>query len=105
MANEKRLFDDNFKYIQFDNWCVFCGEPIPDGQLTCKTCACIVKDLTPEQQRAIKEYVRDAENRERLHAAVNDIKEKLQQALAPITERIFIFLELICDALQKEGDE
>lgn len=88
-----------------DNWCVFCGEPIPDGQLTCSMCACIVKDLTPEQQRALQEYVDDAERREKLHEAVNEIKDKLKQALAPVAEQVCNFIEVICGALHKEGDE
>lgn len=86
-----------------ENWCVFCGEPIPEGQLTCNICACMVKDLTPEQQQAIKEYVRDVENRENLHAAVNEIKEQLKRAIAPVVDAICNFIDVICTTLQKEG--
>lgn len=88
-----------------ENWCVFCGEPIPDGQLTCSLCAYIVKELSPEQQRAIKEYIRDAENREKLHSSVNEIKERLRQAIAPVADCIIDFINRIYDALQKEGDQ
>lgn len=87
-----------------ENWCVFCGEPIPDGQLTCKTCACIVEDLTPEQQRAFEELVRDAESREKLHAEMNKVKELLKQALEGIGAKLRDIAEKICNALQKEGD-
>ena len=88
-----------------DNWCALCGEQIPDGQLFCKSCALLVKDLSPEQQRALEKINSEEEAREQLRAAINNVKAQLQQALAPVVDAIVRLSDIVCTAIAERSDE
>jgi polyhydroxyalkanoate synthesis regulator phasin len=83
-----------------DNWCVFCGQPIEDGKLTCDQCEGIVQDLTPEQRKALEKYAQDEEARAKLKEAIRNIKE----AVKPICDAVLCAIEAICDALGGADD-
>lgn len=82
-----------------DNWCVFCGKPIEDGQLTCSACVSIVEDLTIEQRREFERILKDEHDRAAFIAAVGKVKENA----AKLIDVIYNAVEAIAEYLAERG--
>ena len=85
-----------------ENICVFCGAPIPDGEVYCNECSVYVSSLTPEQRLVLEKITRDVEDREKLYAAICEIKEQIRIAFAPVIDAIRNIIDTICEAIKKE---
>ena len=74
-------------------YCVFCGEEIPDDRLVCPECEVLVKDLTPDQRKALERLQADLDAAREFSRAWGDLRRHLVEALQPVKEIIAIFAE------------
>lgn len=86
------------------NYCIFCGDEIPDDQAICNTCPAILDSLPPKQQKKLQRVIENEEAMAKLRAAIQEIKLQLRIALEPVISAICAFIDTVLD-MTEEGDD
>lgn len=87
-----------------DNWCVFCGQPIEAGKLTCDDCAVFIKDLTPEQKRVLAKIQADYDSRTALIESMAAVRTQIAELLDYVIAAIRRMVDVIIPMLNEEED-
>lgn len=86
------------------NYCIFCGEEIPDDQATCNTCLAILNSLPPDQQKKMQRVIENEEAMAKLRAAIQELKMQLRIALEPVISTICAFIDTVFAATEEVDD-
>lgn len=86
------------------NYCIFCGEEIPDDQAICDICPAILNSLPPDQQKKMQRVIENEEAMAKLRAAIQEIKMQLRIAFEPVVAAIIGFLDTVF-AVTEEADD
>ena len=73
------------------NYCIFCGEEIPDDQAICDFCPAVLNSLPPDQQKKMQRVIENEEAMAKLRAALQELKMQLRIALEPVVATIIGF--------------
>lgn len=83
------------------NYCILCGEEIPEDQAICDICPAILNSLDPKQQKKMQRVIEDEQARENLRAALQEVKLQLRIALFPVADAIIDFIDRVCKATEE----
>lgn len=71
-----------------DNYCILCGEEIPEHKKVCGVCSAVYESLPPERAKKLTKVIENEEARENLRAGLREIKLQLMNAMAPVAEAL-----------------
>ena len=77
------------------NYCIFCGEEIPEDQVICDICPAILNSLPPEQQKRMQRVIENEEAMAKLRAGLREVKLQLRIAMEPVAVAIIDFLDTV----------
>lgn len=77
------------------NYCIFCGEEIPDDQAICDICPAILNSLPPDQQKKMQRVIENEEAMAKLRAALREFKLQLRIALEPVITSMIAFIDTV----------
>ena len=77
------------------NYCIFCGDEIPEDQAICNICPAILNNLPPKQQKKMQRVIENEMAMIELRRALYDVKQQLKIALAPVVEVICDFIDTV----------
>lgn len=86
------------------NYCVFCGEEIPEDQAICDICRAILNSLPLDQQKKMLRVIENEEAMAKLRAALREIKLQIRIALEPVVAAIIGFLDTVFDMTEEADD-
>ena len=77
------------------NYCIFCGEEIPEHKKVCGVCSVVYESLPPERAKKLHKLIENEEARANLCAALQEIRLQLMIALSPVVEAISSFIDTV----------
>lgn len=77
------------------NYCIFCGEEIPEDQAICEFCSAVLNSLPPKQQKKLQKAIENEEAMARLRAGLREVKLQMRIALEPVIGAICDFLDTV----------
>lgn len=77
------------------NYCVFCGEEIPEYRVICKQCNVVLDSLPPDRAKKLQKVLKNEEARAKLRAAIREVKLQMRIALEPIVALIVDFIDSV----------
>lgn len=86
------------------NYCIFCGEEIPEHRAACGLCTTIMDSLPPERQKKMKRVLEDEEAMAKLRTALREFKLQMRIALEPVAASIIAFIDTVF-AVTEEADD
>ena len=86
------------------NYCIFCGEEIPEDQAACNTCPAILDSLPPDRAKRLEKLLEDEEARIKFRTGIQVIKLQLRLAIKPVVECIFDFIDSLLAATEEIDD-
>ena len=86
------------------NYCIFCGEEIPEDQAICDICPAILNSLDPKQQKKMQRVIENEEAMARLRAGLREVKLQMRIALEPVVVAICDFLDAVLEVTEVEKD-
>lgn len=86
------------------NYCIFCGEEIPDDQATCNTCLAILDSLPPNRAKKLQKVLENEEARIKFRTGIQMLKLQLKIALKPVIECLCDFIDAMIDATEDADD-
>lgn len=86
------------------NYCIFCGEEIPDDQAICNVCKIVLNGLPPELQRKMLRAIDNEEAMAKLRAALLEIKLQIKIAFEPVVASIIAFADTVFAATEEADD-
>ena len=87
------------------NYCILCGEEIPEHRLACGTCTAIMDSLPPERAKKLQKVIEHEEARTCLRVALQEVKQQMRGALAPFVAALFDFIDLVLDVTEEVDEE
>lgn len=86
------------------NYCIFCGEEIPEDHAICDICPAILNNLPPKQQKKMQRVIENEMAMIELRRALYDVKQRLKIALAPVVEAICDFIDTVIAVTEVTDD-
>ena len=86
------------------NYCIFCGEEIPEDQAICDICPAILDSLPPDQAKKLWKVIENEEARAKLRAAIREVKLQMRIALEPIVALIVDFIDSVFAVIKGADD-
>lgn len=86
------------------NYCILCGEEIPEHRLACGTCTAIMDSLPPDGQKKLQKALKNYEARECLRAGLEECKQQMRAALEPFIGALIAFIDLVLDVTEVVDD-
>ena len=86
------------------NYCILCGEEIPEHRLACGTCTAIMDSLPPDEQKKLQKALKNYEARECLRIGLQELKQQMRAALAPLIDSLISFIDLVVDVMGVADD-
>lgn len=86
------------------NYCIFCGEEIPEDQAICNTCPAILDSLPSDRAKILRRVLEDEEARIKFQAGIQEIKLQLRIAFDPVIECICNFIDTVLDMTEEADD-
>lgn len=86
------------------NYCVLCGEEIPEHRRACGLCTTLMDNLPPDRAKKLQRVIEDEQARENLRAALQEVKLQLRIALSPVADAIIDFVDRVCKATEVDED-
>ena len=83
------------------NYCVLCGEEIPEDRTLCGVCTTIAEAMPPDKAKKLQEVIENEKARAELGAALREIRLQMKIALAPVIECICDFIARVCGAVEE----
>ena len=77
------------------NYCIFCGEEIPDDQAICDFCPVVLNNLPPDQQKKVQRVIENEEAMAKLRTALREFKLQMRIALEPVVVAICDFVDTV----------
>lgn len=77
------------------NYCILCGEEIPEHKKVCGVCSAVYESLPPERAKMLSKVIEDEEARKKLRAGLQEIKLQIMIALGPVVECICDFIDTV----------
>ena len=77
------------------NYCILCGEEIPEDQAICEICPAILNSLPPKQQKRMLRVIENEEAMAKLRAGLREVKLQLRIAMEPVAVAIIDFLDTV----------
>ena len=84
------------------NYCIFCGEEIPEDKAICNTCPAILDSLPPDQQKKMLRVIENEEAMAKLSAALQEVKMQLRIALEPVVVAICDFVDTVFAVMEEK---
>lgn len=82
------------------NYCIFCGEEIPDDQAICDICPAILNSLPPKQQKKMHRVIENEEAMAKLRAGLRAVKLQMRIALQPVLAAIIDFIDTVTEVTE-----
>lgn len=86
------------------NYCIFCGEEIPEYKATCNLCCSLVESLPPDRAKKLQKALENEEARMKYQAGIMEIKLRLRIAISPVVDAIIDFIDTALAAMEEDGD-
>ena len=86
------------------NYCIFCGEEIPDYKMTCGPCSAIAESLPPDRVKKLQKALENEEARIKLRAGLQEIKLQIRIAIVPVAECICDFVDTVLAMTEDDED-
>ena len=86
------------------NYCIFCGEEIPEDQAICGVCKVILDNLPPDRQKKLLKVIENEEARAQLRAGLQEIKMQIRIALEPVVVAIIDFIDTVLAVTEATED-
>ena len=77
------------------NYCILCGEEIPEDQAICDICPAILNSLPPKQQKKLRRVIENEEAMAKLRAGLQEVKLQLRIALEPVVGALIEFIDTV----------
>lgn len=77
------------------NYCILCGEPIPEHKRVCGVCSAIYDSLPADRAEKLTKVIENEAARKKLRAGMYEIKLRLMIALGPACEAICDFIDSV----------
>ena len=84
------------------NYCIFCGEEIPEDQAICGVCKVILDNLPPDRRKKMQRVIENEEAMANIRAALREIKLQIRIALEPVIASIIAFIDTVFTATEVE---
>lgn len=82
------------------NYCIFCGDPIPEDQAICDICPAILNSLPPERQKKMQRVIENEEVMAKLRAGLREVKLQIRIALDPVIMAIIDFIDTVTEVTE-----
>ena len=86
------------------NYCIFCGEEIPDDQAICDFCPVVLNNLPPDQQKKVQRVIENEEAMAKLRTALREFKLQMRIALEPVVVAICDFVDTVFAVMEEKED-
>lgn len=87
-----------------EGYCVFCGDPIPDGEVYCQACAHIAESLEPDKRRLLEKMLSDEKARAAFRRDYQRVKDCVAVALRAVIEAVTPILERIAETYRNSEE-